>query len=303
VSVVEFCCGYGGASAGIINAGFEIEKSYDNWQIAVDAHKRWHPTTLCELRDVKTIEPEELKNKIVWASLPCQPWSTANRARRGKSHSSYYSLSHFAHQVQFSQMAILENGPGLLHEKDVQAELRELEIACAQLGLSLSINIIPAAWFGVMQLRRRAIILINAPLTLFSPAHQAYDNLEPSVRSTFGGGRDSETYKASVKLSPAPTATEGKNSRFSSDGTWSNQAKRRAESLSRTATTSGYRPDTRDRTPNYEGRTPAMNAELQGVPLEHIAHLPKSHQFTLIGNAVPAVFAAGVMQAIFGGAL
>jgi site-specific DNA-cytosine methylase len=46
-----------------------------------------------------------------------------------------------------------------------------------------------------------------------------------------------------------------------------------------------------------------MNAELQGVPLEHIAHLPKSHQFTLIGNAVPPVFAEGVMRTILGSVL
>ena len=265
--VIEFCCGYGGASAGIIAAGLEIEASYDNWPVAVEAHKRWHPDVPCEVRDVAMIEPHELEGRIVWASLACQPWSQANRVRRGKSHSSYYSLAHFARQVQFVKVAILENVPGLLIEKDGRAELAELERECNRLELSLSINLIPAAWFGVPQLRRRAIILIGGPMVLFRAAQ-------------FLG-----------VLQNAPVASEGKG-RHGGNG---NLVQRRLE---RAVTNSGNRLDSRDAGQNDVRRSPAENAVLQGVPIEHIAHLPKIHQYTLIGNAMPPLFAEGIIRQV-----
>lgn len=325
--VIEFCSGYGGASAGMLAAGLEIEASYDLWPVAVEAHKRWHPNVPCEVRDVSTIAAEECAGRIVWASLPCQPWSQANRVRRGKSHSSYYSLAHFARQVQHSEIAILENVPGLLIEKDGREELAELKRECNRLNLSLSINLIPAAWFGVPQLRRRAIILIGGPLVLFSAA-QITGQLSSAPRATWGGGVDSAEYKRGLK--PSLMASEGKG-RHGGNGS---MVKRRE--LERTVTNSGNRPDSREyrklertvvtknsggnsvlhRSPlaseketqlrtnprsgalEFVGRSPEENAALQGVPYEHISHLPKSHQFTLIGNSVPPQMAEGIIRQV-----
>jgi site-specific DNA-cytosine methylase len=320
MKVIEMCSGYGGATAGMIAAGLEIEKCYDNWRVAIDAHRAWHPEIVCEFRDVSGIEPEELKDKIVWASLPCQPWSTANRVKRGKSHSSYYSLAHFAHQVQFSRFAILENVPGLVQEPDGKAELEELRSACKKLCLTCDINLIPAWWFGVAQLRKRVIITINAPWTLFGPMADVPDG-----------------------FSPAPTASDGKSSRFMPDGSWDSGVKRKARKLaSAVRATYGAGSDTpeyrklsntvlanRDQgrgretkwscvptaaehaghtstdpatgEVNFTARSILECATLQGVPLEHIQHLPKTHQYTLIGNAVHPSFAKSVMQTILEG--
>lgn len=228
--VVEFCCGYGGASAGLVAAGLEYEVGYDNWRIALEAHRRWHPELRVELRDVREVEPRELEGRLVWASLPCQPWSTANRIRRGRDHPHYYPLDHFAHQVQYARAAIIENVPGLLTERDGREELARLERTCARLGLSLSVHLIPALWFGVPQLRRRAILVIGGPLLLFSPPHEPggaegwavtategkggpgrvptvmasenrgrtgrrmRDSIARTVRATFGSGQDSRRY-------------------------------------------------------------------------------------------------------------
>ncbi len=269
--VIEMCCGYGGATAGMMSAGLEIEKSYDIWKIAVDAHKAWHTNAPCETRDVRPIEPEELAGRIVWASLPCQPWSTANRTKnRGMVHPHYYSLAHWAHQVQFAEFAVLENVPGLVSEKDGQQEIRALESACAKLGLSLSINVIPSHWFGVPQIRRRVIILVNAPMVLFTPKKtSAFKQMGSAIRATFGGGTDSNQY---VKRAPCASERD-----------------------TRTSTN----PDTGE--VNFVGRTARECAEIQGVPYEPIAHLAKSHQYTLIGNAVPPKLAHGVMSAVLRG--
>jgi site-specific DNA-cytosine methylase len=307
--VIEFCCGYGGASEGILRSGLEIEKSFDIWQIAVDAHSRWHTQTPCETRDVKTIEPEECQGRIVWASLPCQPWSSANRtASRGKAHSSYYSLAHFARQVQFAEFAVLENVPGLAQEKDGKAELEELRSECKKLGLSCDINILPSWWFGVMQQRKRVIITINAPWVMWQAPSQAPHEFEPS-----------------------PTASEGKGGRILPDGTHDSGAKRKARRLEaavRATSISGSdspeyrklantvlanRDQGRGRTDkwsgekntesesgeiNFKGRSVEECAALQGLPIEHIKDLPKTHQYTLIGNAVPPSVAHGVMANI-----
>jgi site-specific DNA-cytosine methylase len=297
--MIELCCGYGGASQGIMAAGHTITASYDIWPTAVETHRLWHPNVPCEVRDVATIEPDELAGHDVWASLPCQGWSSANRsAKRGKSHPSYYSLAHFAYQVQHARVAILENVPGLLHEKDGQAELKELEKACERFNLSLSINLLPSAWYGVPQLRRRAIIVIGAPLTLFSQAQLPSEALQDAPRATFGGGRDSGAYRSG--LQPAPTASEGKGRHVAPDGSWSSQQK---QQLALTVTSS----EGNTRHQRFAGsgtsaiRSPAECALLQGVPIHYIEHLPAKHQYTLIGNAVPPRFAEGVCRAVFGG--
>jgi site-specific DNA-cytosine methylase len=214
-------------------------------------------------------------------------------------------------------MAILENVPGLVQESDGKIEIEELRSACKKLGLTCDINLIPAWWFGVAQLRKRVIITINAPWVMFSPMRDVPDS-----------------------FSPAPTASDGKGSRFMPDGSWDSGEKRKARKLASAVSCSyGAGSDTpeyrklsntvlanRDqgrgretkwsRAPtatehaghtstnpvtgevNFTGRSIPECAELQGVPLEPIAHVPKTHQYTLIGNAVPPKFAKGVMQTI-----
>lgn len=269
---VEFCCGYGGASAGLVAAGLEYEVGYDVWPIAIEAHRRWHPEMRVEQRDVREVEPHELEGRFVWASLPCQPWSTANRIKRGQSHPHHYPLDHFAWQVHRAGVAVIENVPGLLTERDGQEELGRLERACARLGLSLSVHLVPALWFGVPQLRRRAIIVIGGPLVLFAP---------PVVPGRAEGWAVTATEgKGGLGLAPARTvrATDG-----------GGRDSRRYSQI----TNSEVNP--------YAPRSPGECARLQGVPHEPIAHLPKTHQYTLIGNAVPPRFAEGVVRQVLAG--
>lgn len=170
-AVIEFCSGYGGATAGMLAAGLTIEKSYDVWPVAVEQHRQWHPEVPCEVRDVASVTPDELEGRFVWASLPCQPWSKANQVRRGQNHPHYYSLAHFARQVQHARCAVIENVPGLVEMADGRAELAELESECARLGLTVTYHLIPSFWYGVPQMRKRLFIVIgrDLPLTLIRP--------------------------------------------------------------------------------------------------------------------------------------
>lgn len=188
--VIEFCCGYGGASAGMLAAGLTIEASYDIWPVAVEQHRAWHPDVPCEVRDVSTITPDELRGRFVWASLPCQPWSRANQVRRGKQHPHYYSLAHFARQVQYARCAVIENVPGLVEMPDGRAELAELERECIRIGLTFTYHLVPSCWFGVPQLRKRLFIVIgrDLPLILVQPGNIFTGSLQNAPVATENKG-------------------------------------------------------------------------------------------------------------------
>jgi site-specific DNA-cytosine methylase len=246
--VMEFCCGYGGVTQGIKQAGLQIEAAYDIWPRAIEAHKRWHPETPCFEADVKEIKPFELRDRFVWASLPCQPWSIANRTKkRGKAHPHYYSLAHFAWQVRYAKAAIIENVAGLVTEKDGKQEIAELEKACQKYGLTLSINLIPSAWLGGSEKNRYAFLLINC-------------------FGLFQAQRDRK------KLHPKVTAEEANRGRRKEPNDFANNSY-------------DLKRDVKDQ------------ARIRQVPLEHIAHMPKQVQGTLIGNAVPPVVAENVVRA------
>jgi site-specific DNA-cytosine methylase len=267
-SVIEFCCGYGGASAGMLAAGLTIEKSYDLWPVAVEQHKAWHPQIPCEVRDVSTITPDELAGRFVWASLPCQPWSMANtnKDKRGKKHPHYYSLAHFARQVQHARCALIENVPGLVYSREGRAELLELERECFRLGLSMSIHLIYSHWFNVPQKRRRAFILIGRglPLLLLQPG-QLTTPLSSAVTCHDSGDNIHSSKKAALKAAVLASERKGRAGDFAAAGA---------------------------------GRTIEECAALQGVPVPS-ALLSKANRYTLVGNAVPPLLAQEIASQVF----
>ena len=303
--VVELCCGYGGATAGMLAAGFTIEASYDLWPVAVEQHRRWHPEVPCEVRDVATITPDELAGRLVWASLPCQPWSTANRytEKRGKRHPHYYSLAHFARQVQDARCALIENVPGLVHTKDGQAELRELERECARLGLSMSVHLVYSHWFGVNQWRRRAFIVIgrDVPLVLIQPGSPTRMESEWAITATEGKGGPGR-----IRLNNAVTCNPAGENTHSSvrervmpltvTAAEKTHERHRAVYASESDTMSSTDPRTRE--VNFQGRTLAYCAELQGCPVPE--GVTKTDGYTLVGNCVPPLLAESIARQVFG---
>ncbi|GAA5514800.1 hypothetical protein Dcar01_03561 [Deinococcus carri] len=270
--VVEMCCGYGGATAGMLAAGLTIEKSYDIWPVAVEQHRAWHPEVPCEARDVATITPEELRGRLVWASLPCQPWSRANvrTEKRGKKHPHYYSLAHFARQVQYARCTVIENVPGLVETQDGQAELQALADECNRLGLTMTVHLIYSNWFGVPQERRRVFIVLGRgiPLTLIQPYGSVKAENNAVTCHSSGYNVFSQTQK---KRQRSVYATES--------DTMSTTDPRTGEQI-------------------FFGRSIEQCAELQGVPVPP-KHLPKKAQFTLVGNVVPPRLARAIAEQVF----
>ncbi|MVN86841.1 hypothetical protein GO986_08700 [Deinococcus sp. HMF7620] len=268
-SVIELCCGYGGATRGMLDAGLTIERAYDIWPVAVAQHHDWLPDVPCEVRDVATITPEELAGRFVWSSLPCQPWSRANvvKATRGKNHPHYYSLTHFAWQIQHARCAVLENVPGLVENRDGQAELRELEQACVQLGLTMTVHLVSSNWFDVAQERRRVFIVIGRalPLILIQP-HAAVRPESNAVTCHSGGYNVFSGKQRKVQAAVLASEYKGRTGEVTS-----------AAGIARSI---------------------EQCAELQGVPVPSAA-LSKKDQYTLVGNVVPPKLACAIAQQVF----
>lgn len=260
--VVEFCCGYGGATAGMLAAGLTVEKSYDVWPVAVEQHRAWHPEVPCEVRDVATVTPDELAGRFVWASLPCQPWSRANvvKTKRGKNHPHYYSLAHFARQVQHARCAVIENVPGLVEMADGRAELAELERECIRLGLTLSVHLLYSNWFGVAQERRRVFVVIGRDLPLLLIQPRAPVRAESNAITCHSSGYN--------VFSEKQRKVQG------------------AGAEEQEAQAAGI------------GRTIEQCAALQGVPVPP-AYLNKKDRYTLVGNCVPPQLAQAIAEQVF----
>ena len=86
LTVADFFCGAGGFSEGFRQAGFEIRFALDNWQPAIETHKKMHPETEHRLMDIKDIESGDDIDRVVpdvdviIGGPPCQNFSMSNQA-------------------------------------------------------------------------------------------------------------------------------------------------------------------------------------------------------------------------------
>lgn len=166
MTAVDLFCGYGGATAGMIQAGLEVAAAYDLDPQAVAAHRQWHPDVPCALRDIHEVTADELAGRFVWASPSCKPYSTANRTlTRGVRHPEYYPLAKLVEQARLATALVIENVGGLVWSAEGKEEIARLHRAAVKLGKAVSINVIAANELGIPQHRRRVIIVVG-PMVL-----------------------------------------------------------------------------------------------------------------------------------------
>ena len=78
---IDLFCGCGGLSLGFQEAGFEILKSFDNWDKAVDIYNK-NFTHKAELIDAYDLTPDALNSyspDIIIGGPPCQDYSSAGK--------------------------------------------------------------------------------------------------------------------------------------------------------------------------------------------------------------------------------
>ncbi|MGW6461776.1 DNA cytosine methyltransferase [Streptomyces sp. NPDC055078] len=85
---ITFCdlfCGAGGASTGLVNAGWKLKLAANHWQTAIDTHASNHPYAEHLCADVSNYDMRRLpKTDVLWASPICTEISPAGGRRRSK---------------------------------------------------------------------------------------------------------------------------------------------------------------------------------------------------------------------------
>ena len=85
---IDWFCGMGGSSSGLVEAGIEIKVAANHWARAIETHAANHPDTDHLCADIQAIDLRRLpKTRLMWASPICTEVSPAGgRKRRHQPH-------------------------------------------------------------------------------------------------------------------------------------------------------------------------------------------------------------------------
>lgn len=158
LTVGDLFCGAGGFSEGFRQAGYKVLWGIDNWQPAVDTHKKNHPEVDVRCEDILKVIPSSLpKVDILIGSPPCTFFSLSNRGGNRDPAEGLILVKRFLMFVHVLQPRywIMENVPQLLRHLPERIALRKLGIdkdGYLEIPVRLEVN---TADFGVPQRRRR----------------------------------------------------------------------------------------------------------------------------------------------------
>ena len=186
---VDLYCGGGGATSGLVLAGWEHILGVDNDPWAVGAYRAngWH----CSQADL-TEEFPLPEHDIIWASPPCQAFSLASleKHRKARRNDHYLTVAKLAIK-HGTEIVITENVPAARKAKPYLEYVRMMKGA----GYTVTDDIYKASEYGVATTRRRLITIaeIGNPMMMYPVKHAkartAFDvigNLAPLE----AGGRD-----------------------------------------------------------------------------------------------------------------
>lgn len=85
ITFTDIFCGAGGASTGLVNAGWELKLAANHWQTAIDTHSANHPQAEHVCADVSNYDMRRLpRTDVLWASPICTEISRRGRRRSKK---------------------------------------------------------------------------------------------------------------------------------------------------------------------------------------------------------------------------
>lgn len=153
IKTLDLFCGCGGLSLGFQEAGFEILKSFDNWDKAVDIYNK-NFTHKAELIDAYDLTPDALNSyspDIIIGGPPCQDYSSAGKQDE--------SLGRANLTIRYAELVcavkpnwfVMENVDRIIKSKTLPKALSMFRDA----GYGLSQIILDASLCGVPQKRKR----------------------------------------------------------------------------------------------------------------------------------------------------
>jgi DNA (cytosine-5)-methyltransferase 1 len=178
IKAIDFFCGAGGLSRGLLDAGVQVLAGIDNDAGLKDTYERNNSPSRFICNDVKTIEIVKVRKKVgidagdqvlYAACTPCQPFSTLNQMQGVDDRKELLLV--FAQLVRQSppDFILVENVPGLntAFGRDIHQQFMAVLKQCNFDHVFQSM--LDAQYYGVPQIRKRFILLASRLGPLKSP--------------------------------------------------------------------------------------------------------------------------------------
>ena len=179
---IDLFCGAGGLSCGLAAQGVRVVAGIDVDPACQYPYEANHNGAKFLLRDVTTIEGEELNSlwspgviRLLAGCAPCQPFSSyANTATVDKA--KWRLLHEFSRLVDECNpdLVTMENVPRLQQAQPFKKFLRTLKLA----GYHVAYSVLNAADYGAPQQRKRLVLVASriGPVAIPEPTHKGAKN-------------------------------------------------------------------------------------------------------------------------------
>ena len=218
IKAIDFCCGAGGLTRGLLNAGIEVLAGVDNDERLRKTYSENNKPSRFISRKIQDIDIHKLRSELgilpgdptlYAACTPCQPFSSLSKTKTKDQRRMI--LIEFAHLVEESppDFVLVENVPGL--NNAYGKELYELFLSIlAGCGFTkVADDLLDAKRHGVPQTRKRFILATSRHGWVSLPSEIHYSQIA-TVRScidkypTISDGEEQTSYRNHVarKLQP-----------------------------------------------------------------------------------------------------
>lgn len=181
IKAIDFFCGAGGLTRGLLDAGIDVLAGVDNDERLKETYTYNNKPSRFINKDVDEIEIHELREELgiqdedttlYAACTPCQPFSTLSRAKDTDTRKEL--LLTFAEIVEEypPDFILVENVPGLNngYGKEIYEEFLEILKTCE--FSDPAADLLDAKHFGVPQTRKRFILLASKKGSISLPIPQ-----------------------------------------------------------------------------------------------------------------------------------
>ena len=170
IKAIDFFCGAGGLTRGLLDAGIQVLAGVDTDSNLRDTYEKNNKPSRFICQDIEDVDILKLrrmlgiakKDLVLYAACtPCQPFSTLNQMKGNDDRKTL--LLSFADIVKFAppDFILVENVPGLntAYGKEVYEQFSEMLSACR--FNHVSSGFLDAQYYGVPQVRKRFILLAS----------------------------------------------------------------------------------------------------------------------------------------------
>ena len=217
IKAIDFFCGAGGLTRGLLDAGISVVAGIDNDDRVRKTYERNNEPSRFIPSDIRDVDIDALRHKLgicsreptlYAACTPCQPFSTLNTMHAVDGRKSL--LLDFATIVEQAppDYIIVENVPGLGNAFGREI-YDEFERSLKKHGFQIGANKLDAKDFGVPQTRKRFILVASrhgSPRLPKRTTEKRYNTVRDSIRRfpAIAHGEKSDSHKnhAARKLPP-----------------------------------------------------------------------------------------------------